>query len=75
LLLRANILSVAAVALEMAVHRETRGCLPGSFEYDETLQAVVPGIAREVQNNRDVHMRVATEDALAKWARVKYCKE
>jgi hypothetical protein len=67
---------IIAVALEMAAHREARGCLPGYFgEYDEMLRAVVPGIAREVQGNRDVHMRVATEDALAKWARAKFCKE
>ena len=65
---------IIAVALEMAVHRE--GCLPGYLEYDDMLRAVVPGIAREVRGNPDVHMRVATEDALDKWGRAKSdCKK
>jgi hypothetical protein len=66
---------IIAVALEMAVHRE--GCLSGYFgEYDEMLRAIVPGIAREVRGNPDVHMRVATEDALHKWGSSKSdCKK
>jgi hypothetical protein len=66
---------IIAVALEMAAHRE--GCLPIYFgEYDEMLRAVVPGIAREVQGSPGVHMRVATEDALAKWASARWdCKK
>jgi hypothetical protein len=60
---------IIAVALQMAVHREAGGCLRGDLNYYDMLRAVVSGIAREVQNNRPVHMRVATEDALAKWAK------